>query len=235
MSKEARMDERRWEQVAAATGIAFVVLLVIATFIVAQPPDVDGPAREIRRYFVENQNGLLFQSWLYGVAGVLFIWFAGTLRSRLAVAEGAGQRLSLISFAGAIGTLATIGPTVALNLTIAYTVARGAPLALTHSLFELSFWFGVLVVFSLAVFVGAAALSAGRTGALPQWLAWGGLGVAALHLLQSIDVFVRGTDFFEPNGVIGYINLVLILLWILAASVLLLQSVGGTARSRATR
>ncbi|HEX2090598.1 MAG TPA: hypothetical protein VHI54_11845 [Actinomycetota bacterium] len=226
------MDERRWEQVAAATGIAFVVVLLIGTFIVDQPPDVDGPAREIRRYFLDNQNGLLFQAWLFGLAGVLFIWFAGTLRSRLAVAEGEGRRLSLISFAGAIGTLATLVPTVALNATLAYTVARGAPPVLTHALFELSFWFGVLVVFSLAVFVGAASLSAGRTGALPQWLAWGGLAVAALHLLQSVDLFVRNTDFFEPNGVIGYVNLVLILLWILAASVLMLQSVRGTARSR---
>jgi hypothetical protein len=226
------MDERRWEQVAAATGIAFVVLLVIARFIVAQPPDVDGPGREIRRYFVENQNGLLFQSWLLGLAGVLFIWFAGTLRSRLAVAEAEGRRLSLISFAGAIGTLATLVPTVALNLTIAYTVARGAPLVLTHALFELSSWFRVLVVFSLAVFVGAAALSAGRTGALPQWLAWGGLAVAALFLLQSVDVFVRGTDLFEPQGVLGYLNFILFLLWILAASVLLLQSVGARARAR---
>jgi hypothetical protein len=229
------VNERRWEQVAAATGIAFVVLLAIATFIVPQPPDVDGPAREIRSYFVDNQSGILMQSWLSGLAGILFIWFAGTLRARLATAEGEGRRLSTISFAGAIGTLATLVPSFALNLTIAYTVARGAPLVLTHSLFELSFWFGVLVVFSVIVFVGAASLTAGRTGALPQWFAWAGLAVAALFLLQSVDVFVRGSDFFEPQGVLGSVNFILFALWVLVGSILLLQSVGGTARSRAAR
>ncbi len=227
------MDERRWEQVAAATGIAFVVVLAIATFMVPQPPDVEGPAGRIRSYFVENEGGIRTQAWLYGLAGVLFIWFAGTLRSRLATAEGEGRRLSTISFAGAIGILSTLVPTIALNLTLAEIAARGGQAQLAHSLFGLGFWLGVLSVFSVAVFVGAASLSAGRTGAFPQWLAWGGLAVAALHLLQSFDIFIGGSEFFEPNGPLGYINLIVLVLWILAASVLMLQErAGATRRSR---
>jgi hypothetical protein len=228
------MDDRRWDQIAAATGIAFVILLVISRLIVPNPPDVNGPPRDIKNYFVDNQNGLLLQAFILGLAGVLFIWFAGTLRAFLRGAEGGAGRLSAISFGGAIGILATLGPTVALSQTITYTVARGSPVSLTHALYELSFWFTDLVVFSIAVFIGAASLSAGRTRVLPSWLATAGLVVAALALLQGVDFFVRSTDFFEPNGVLGYINLALGLLWILAASVLVLQAAGGRARTSST-
>lgn len=227
------MDERRWEQIAAGTGVAFVVVLAIATFIVGQPPGVDDPAGQIRSYFVDNASGVRTQAWLYGVAGVLFIWFAGTLRAFLARAEGEGGRLSLISFAGAIGTLATLGPAIALNLAMIETAAGGGggSTQVTNALFQLGFWFAVLAVFSIAVFAGAAGLSAGRTGALPQWWAWGGLAVAVLHLLQSFDVFLDSA-FFEPTGFLGYLNFALVALWVLAGSVLLLQSLGGRARSR---
>jgi hypothetical protein len=224
------MDERRWEQVAAGTGIAFVVFLLIATFIVAQPPDVDeASAGEIRSYFADNRSGIEFQSFLFGLTGVLFIWFAGTLRSVLASAEGEGRRLSLISFAGAIGALATLVPTLVVNLTLA---SGGVSGPVGEALFRYASWYGVLVVFSIAVFVGAAALSAGRTGVLPQWFAWAGLAVAGLHLLQSLDLFLDA-DFLEPNGFLGYLNLILVALWVLAASVLLLQRLGGTTRARA--
>ena len=229
---DVRRDDRRWEQVAAATGIALVVVLLIATFIVEQPPDVEGPAGRIRSYFVENEGGLRAQAWLSGVAGVLFIWFAGTLRTHLATAEGEARRLSLISFGGAIGVLSTLVPTIALNLTNAEIAARAGQAQLVHSLFGVGFWLGVLSVFSVAVFVGAASLSAGRTGTFPQWLAWGGLAVAVLHLLQSFDIFIGGSEFFEPNGPLGYLNLALLLLWIAAASFLMLQRRGATDRSR---
>ena len=223
------MDERRWEQVAAATGIAFVVVLLIGTFIVGQPPDVDeARAGEIRRYFAENRSGIEFQAFLLGLAGILFIWFAGTLRSVLASAEGEGRRLSLISFAGAIGVLSTLVPTVVVSLTLAGGGVSG-PIA--QALFQYASWYGVLVVFSVAVFVGAASLSAGRTGVLPQWFAWAGLAVAGLHLLQSLDLFLDA-DFFEPNGFLGYLNLAAVLLWILAGSVLLLQRLRGATRAR---
>ena len=232
---DARRDDRRWEQVAAATGIAFVVVVLIATFIVEQPPDVEGPAGRIRSYFAENEGGLRLQQWLYGLAGVLFIWFAGTLRTHLATAEGEARRLSLISFGGAIGILSTLVPTVAINLTLVEIAARAGQAQLAHSLFALAFWLGVLSVFSIAVFLGAASFSAGRTGTFPQWLAWAGLIVAVLHLLQSFDIFIGGSEFFEPNGPLGYLNLALLLLWIAAASFLMLQGVVGTARARRSR
>ncbi|HEX8099046.1 MAG TPA: hypothetical protein VF660_02460 [Actinomycetota bacterium] len=227
------MDDRRWDQIAAATGIAFVVLLVIGRLIAGQPPDVSAKPGEIRRYFVDHQSGLLLQGFLLGLAGVFFIWFAGTLRAFLRAAEGGAGRLSAISFGSAIGVLATFGPTVALSQTLTSSVARGSP-PLAHALYELSFWFGDLVAFPVAVFIGAAALSAGRTRALPSWLAWGGLVVAGLSLLQGFDFFVRGTDFFQPNGFLGYVNYFLGLLWVLAASVLLLQRAGATGRARTT-
>ncbi|MDP8956554.1 MAG: hypothetical protein M3N24_06315 [Actinomycetota bacterium] len=222
------MDERRWEQVAAATGIAFVVLLVIGTFIAGQPPDADARAGEIRSYFADKRSAIEFQAFVLGLAGILFIWFAGTLRAFLASAEGESRRLSLISFAGAIGVLSTLVPTVVVNLTLA---SGGVSGAVGEALFRYASWYGVLVVFSVAVFVGAASLSAGRTGVLPQWFAWAGLAVAALHLLQSLDLFLDA-DFLEPTGFLGYLNLIAVLLWILAASVLVLQRLGGTTRAR---
>ena len=225
------MDERRWEQVAAATGIAFVVLLAIGIVIAGLPPDPEAGAAEIRRYFADKGGAIEFQSFVLGLAGILFIWFAGTLRAVLASAEGESRRLSLISFAGAIGTLSTLVPTVAVNLTLA---SGGVSGAVGQALYRYASWYGVLAVFSIAVFTGAASLSAGRTGVLPQWFAWAGLAVAGLHLLQGLDLFLDA-DFLQPNGFLGYLNLIGLSLWILAGSVLLLQRLGGRTPTRSRR
>ena len=41
------MGEERWEKLAAATGIVFVVLVIAGSFIAGQPPKADDPINKI--------------------------------------------------------------------------------------------------------------------------------------------------------------------------------------------
>src|SRR5213078_3228086 len=53
------MDEHRYAKYGAATGIVFVIFLIVGFLIVfPQPPDTDASAREWATYFTDHQNAV---------------------------------------------------------------------------------------------------------------------------------------------------------------------------------
>src|SRR5829696_5170335 len=97
----------RWERLGAATGIAFVVVLV-ASFVVIPdtPPALTDPASEIRSFYADNSSAWQASVYLTGVAAFLFLWFLGSLRSALGEAErhaeGAVRVARIVMPAGAV-------------------------------------------------------------------------------------------------------------------------------------
>ncbi|HEV3475559.1 MAG TPA: hypothetical protein VG602_09355, partial [Actinomycetota bacterium] len=116
-------DERLWERVAAATGIVFVVLGIIAIAIVPQAPQPDASADEVAAYFVDRGDGVIAQTYLFAVAGLFFLWFLGSLRAHLRRAEGGTGRLSAIFFAGGIATFAAFGTGSGISAALAAGIA----------------------------------------------------------------------------------------------------------------
>src|SRR4051795_10587327 len=88
------MNEQRWAQYAAWSGLVFFVLLVIGFALLPQPPDFDVSADEIRQYYVDEQDGIRASVAVIAIAFFFFVWFVGTLRAALAAAEGGGRRLA---------------------------------------------------------------------------------------------------------------------------------------------
>jgi hypothetical protein len=71
----------RWGAPAAATGIAFAALALIAFLIAGGPSDTTGLG--IANYFAANGAAVEWQAFLFGLSGVFLLWFAGTLASAL--------------------------------------------------------------------------------------------------------------------------------------------------------
>ena len=44
----------------------------------------------------ENRDSVMLSGYLWGVAGIFFLWFLGSLRAHLRVAEGEAGRLSAV-------------------------------------------------------------------------------------------------------------------------------------------
>ena len=185
------LEERRWERFAPLTGVAAVVLWLIAVLILetGDRPGDDSPAREIATYFDDETGRIFFSFLLWGLGTALFVWFLGSLRGALASAEGGVARVASIAFGAGIGTavFALAFPATDVAGAIAADSDRGISPAAAETLVDLGIGFFVCAEVITAVLFVATALVALRTRVLPVWLAW-----ASIVLAIALFIFPIG-------------------------------------------
>ena len=74
----------------AATGILFVLFVIVGFLVTPNPPAADASAAEVFEYVSDKQDTLHAVQLIFAVAGFFFIWFIGTLRHSLG--RGRGRR-----------------------------------------------------------------------------------------------------------------------------------------------
>jgi hypothetical protein len=167
---------------APLTGLAFIVLVIIAFAIGGEPPDpTDDSAEEIVEFYVDNESSQTVSAVLAGIAGTLFVFFGGYLRRVLRNAEGEGGILSAVAFAGAI--IFALG--LAIDGTITFALAETAEDIEPSAVQALSaLWSNDFLPWALGtqVFLLATGISVVRHGALPKWIGW----VAILFALMAV-------------------------------------------------
>ncbi len=224
------MAEDRWERLGAATGIVFVVLAVAGLLFVSFPPEPGAPAEEIVAYSIENRDGLLIQSYLFGLAGIFFLWFLGSLRAYLRQAEGDTGRLSGVAFGAGIATFAAFGTGTGIASAVAYSIAGQADPDVTAALSRVVALAITGTAFPLIVLLASTALVGGRTKTLPRWHGLFGWGLVAVALIASLATFFS-EGWLAPGGLYGYVLFGLFLLWFLGASIHLTLRAGRPAPS----
>src|SRR5687768_1951982 len=96
------MNISRWERHAPLTGVLAVVLWIVgAVLLFNNEPESDATPQEFVSY-LKDEGPIYGGSWAWGLATLFFIWFLGSLRTRLAAAETGSARLSAIAFGGGI-------------------------------------------------------------------------------------------------------------------------------------
>jgi hypothetical protein len=208
----------------AATGILFVLFVLIGFVVTPKPPAVDASAAEVFDYVTDKQDTLHTVQVLFALAGFFFIWFIATLRSSLAVAEAAADgndgRLANTAFGGGLVAAATLMVAFGLAATAALHPAENGP-ELTHALVDASLIVPAVGAPAAAVFFAANGLSILRSGFLPAWLGWLGL-VTALFNLLGISAVYTDSGAFAADGVLGFfVGFILFMVWNVAASILL--------------
>jgi len=219
------MSDERWERLAAGTGIVFVILGVVAYLLAGQPPTPEDPATEVVAYHVDNRDSLLMSNYLWGLAGIFFFWFLGSLRSALRRAEGDTGRLSAVAFGAGIagGVVFTIG--VVVSTAIASRVAGTASEELTVALHDVASQAFHFAGFAFVVLAAATSLVGGRFQAFPAWLGWLGWLVVIFSLLGTAPVFVDSGP-LAAGGALSYVGFGLFFLWFLGLSVDLTRRAG---------
>jgi hypothetical protein len=195
-----------------ANGIAFVVLVVVASLI-KDAPATDAAEAEILSYYAEdgNRRDELIAFFLIGLAAFCFLSWLGSLRGFLARAEGEPARLTTATVAaGAVFiTLAVFAHVAATAVT--WTVEAYDRYEVDPDTVRIlgSVWYGsfVMAMFAAAAMLGAASVLALQSRAWPTWLAALGFVGAVAGLLGAL---------IWPSLVI--------LAWILAASVWMLRA-----------
>jgi hypothetical protein len=210
---------RRWSGIA---GIVFVVLAFVSRLVPGNVPDPDkrdAIARFAKFYADKSHNDSAVIGFVLGVVGLFaFAWFLGGLWSMLRNAEGAATAPTIIVAVGGAAFVAlgmayhafadVVG--VTLHFSKGYTIVNGFDPA-TALLFS-SVAQGIFLASMLAVGAATAAAAAVilRTRALPVWLAWVGLVIAALCLATIPPLtFVAG---------------ILLAVWVLVISALMIQA-----------
>jgi hypothetical protein len=215
------MNDDRYAQYGAVTGIVFVVLIVIGFLIVTPtPPDLNAASDEWPRYFSEEQGAIRAGLVLVTIGWFFFIWFLGTVASTLRIAAGT-PRLPSIAFAGGILTAGSLFMAItALAVATLHPETRSPEL--TRTLNDFAVMAGVPAIEGAVAFFGAIALVIFRSpSALPIWLAWLSATAAAVQLL-SFGIIFTDEGAFAGDGVLGlFIPLAVALVTVAALSALL--------------
>jgi hypothetical protein len=211
------VNESTWERYGLGAGILFVVLIVVAALIGGAPPKpTDTPAR-IAAYFRDNQDALKVGSYLNGLAAVAFLWFLGSLWTRLRRAEVGSSRVSVIALVGGLTSLAFATVASGLIAFVAlYVDALGA--GGPQVFFLLATVFLGFAAFALTVFTSATSVMILRYPIVERLLGWIGEGIAALWLVAAIGVADNNTAIHT----VGFVAFLIWAGWILILTVLLL-------------
>jgi len=209
-----------WERWARASGIGFVVFVILAFVVGGETPSVGDPVEEVVSYYDGDRGQVLVSSALFALALGFWIWFAGTLANNLRE-RGEGRVAATVIGAVAVFTAIQFVGT-ALNAVLAYSVAGSGDAGVTKAMFDLTWTLDVIAAVPSLVFFLAAALGLRRTSMIPGWLSWAAIGVAVLFGLRITNWASDG--FWSPTGGYLFVLLPLTLLWILITSTILVRT-----------
>jgi len=185
------MDERRWQQLAATSGLGFVVLALIGTLVTGSPPAQHASPDSVVSYIADKRTAILVSYALWTAAAVAFIWFFSALRTFLTeTADGTyGERLGTTAFGGALATVA-IGITGGLPLlAVAYRGLHTLDANLVKLVYDTNLAVNAVVVGPIIVAIAATSLAIMRGAGLPRWIGELGFAVAAFNVLGLTALF----------------------------------------------
>ena len=218
----------QWWRVGGAAGIAFIVLFVVGAIVLqGDSPMSTDSSSEIREYYVDNGQRYLTGDFIAGLGFVFgFIPFVAALRALLARAEGAPAIWSRAALIGAVLGTVFGGVAAVFSGALALGAASTADDSTVQALVKLRDHGFSAVTLTFALFVIASALVIVRTGVLWRWLGWAGL-VDGVALVVGSAWTIDG----DPEGLlsfIGFIALIVLMLWVLAVSIAMLRLPGAT-------
>jgi len=204
------------KQLLPLSGIASVVLMVVAFIVVGETPDLDAPKSELLSYYSDNDSELQIGAALLAIGAFFFLLFSAAVASLVRGVREATAASANVTLAG--GIIFSVGVTVFAGL--AFTAGDAVDdvdigtIQTLHAL-EMDMFFTVAV--GTAAFLLGAGIGTLKTGALPAWLSWAAI--------------VIGIVAITPLGFFGFLALGI---WTLIASVMLAmraRSPGGEASS----
>jgi Domain of unknown function (DUF4386) len=214
---------RQLERWAPLGGIIFVVLMFTGTFFVADVPDADSSQQKIADYLTDSDNHTrnLIGAYIWVVGALTFLWFASHLRSVLRAAEGGTGLLSNIAFGAGVIYSALMMVSAVAFAAVAYAVGLRDATVSEVDIVRVLPQFAWMILLLGAGFAGIVVILTScilsfQTGVLPRWLAWLGVVMAILLLFDVL-----------------YVNIVPFLVWVLAASIVLLMRREETATDAA--
>jgi hypothetical protein len=193
-----------------ATGILFVVLILVSELLKGDSPSPTGPATEIASFFEERRSSILAGAYVQLLALFLLALLFAALAPRLMSQELTTGRLARI---GLVLVLVAYSAYVFWTAAAAFGAGLDAGPDTGKALWEIRFVAETFVNLPVALFVGAVGLAAGVGG---RWYRWVSLAVAAAFAVGGAALARNG--FFAPDGGYGFILFWLLPLWVVVTA-----------------
>jgi hypothetical protein len=195
------MNDDRYVEYGAATGIVFVVLTLIGfAVVIPTPPDLNAPSQEWASYYLSHHDAIRAGVVVLAVAFFFYIWFLGTLTSVLRIAAGTPRLPSIALIGGTIGGACMLVG-LAAEAVAAYRPQGVDPL-ITRALDDIFVLVGVAAIPAFTAFFAATAVVLLRSGAFPAWLGWLTAIAAAVQPLTFGALFTK-SGAFSGDGALG--------------------------------
>jgi hypothetical protein len=205
----ATIDGVQRARLAAAAGIAFVVLNVAGTFLPGAPPASDASTAKIGAYFSDHSGAIKAQLLLGGLGIAALMWWFGALWRILSRVEDERPRLAI---AAAIALATGLTLAIINGAANAAATLRSENADAQHLLYTLSLVVIAAAGFGLGAFLVAVSSVTYRTRVVPRWLSYLGFS-AALAFVASGGGTVSDANVFALLGLVAFLGWCI---WILA-------------------
>jgi hypothetical protein len=214
------MTGMNWERWARASGIGFVVLLIVGFLLFGDAPKVDASGSEVATFYSDHSGRVLTAVPIIGIAFLLFLWFAGAVAN--ALRQGGEGRLAGTTVAIAAALVGLQFGVQALGASLSINVADAGDQGVLQALNTLSWTADAFGAFLIGGFIAASTVGLLRAAIVPRWFGWLGLVAAVLVALRGTALASDG--FWSPSGGYLYIFLIAAFGWTIVASVLLYRA-----------
>jgi hypothetical protein len=199
------MLTERTERLAPLTGVVFTIIFAVGLLTSGDTPDTKATGQEVISHYADS--GTILVS-LFGlvIAAVVFMFFAGVLRTRL---QATGPDwLASVAFGGAVVYTIGLGLFAMSQIALLDAADLGQPeVAQALNIIDNDNFFPCVI--GLAVVLLSTGWHALASGSLPKWLGWASvvLGVLAMagpagiaaFLLFPVWVVIVAITFYRQN------------------------------------
>jgi hypothetical protein len=191
------MNASAWERWSPLSGIVSVVLLLVGLLMGQLPGGADSD-QKMANYV--NDHGhrvtMSISAYVMVFGALAFLWFLGSLRTRLLAAEGMPARVTTIAFSAGVTVVILLIVMAGSEGAMVSPISFGKEHSVGPSISYIG-WFGVwafifamLAAAALAIAVAAVAF---RTRVFARWLVW--LSVLAAIVLLFSFAFLPAAAF----------------------------------------
>jgi len=216
------MENVQAERSAGWSAIAYVAVLVLATFMTNGMPTLGFKPGEVALAIDTHRFGLLCGAWLTFPAAAFFLWFIVGLRSYLIHAPGREEGLPTFALGAGIVMVATSLFAASVLTAALYAtpdVFKSHQLAGIYDAFF--FTQGGLGYAPVSIFLFAAAHSMNRHDRAPKWLAIFGYLAAIGAAIATFSIFFTESAMAPGQPGPGYLGAIPAALWLIATGIVL--------------
>jgi hypothetical protein len=195
-----------WERFAPLTGLAFVVIAVIAFAIGGSTPSDHDTAQQVQDFYGKHHDKHMLLSFILALSIPFMLFFVSSLRHELRRAGGTGQ-LANAAFGGGVLAAAGFGILAFVHLALADAGDSANTIGTAQAINVLDNNDFIPAAAGVGVLMLASGMSAVRHGGLPKWLGWAAVVIGILA--------------FTPVGFFAFLASGI---WIALASILLTRA-----------